>query len=276
MFIPTVLIIVAFCYRSNLVELPTSYIANNDNCQLSTNPSVYQDEIDCLKSFKSCDYCPAANNTFDAKATLENVKAMEPRSKLFENGKSSGKLCTAPLDPSMLNYFKSNGYHAQKPRILNDNHEFYLGSRANPSNCRECCQLVSFKGHDTDRKIPLCYNTDTYFNRSIDKDRYCKEVDILREKLKILQNNSYTSQTGRELTVVNLDLAKGNVLRESCITTTVDVTRPVIVQKSPLSSETPKVTKSKVSLKTKKFCAGSRTKRPKGRVGFAVVNQSMR
>ncbi|XP_066259801.1 tubulin polyglutamylase ttll-4-like isoform X2 [Euwallacea similis] len=262
--------------RSNLVELPTSYIANNDNCQIPSNLSVLQDDINCLKAFKQNDFCPTSNS-FDLRAPFEHVRAIDPRTKLLENVKNVGKIETTSLEPAMLSYIKSNGYHAPKSRIIDglefDNSNYSMGSRSNTSNCREYCQLVDFKSQDADSQTPLCYNTETYFNRQIDRENYSKEVDYLREKLKFLHNSSYTLRSNQDVNVQNVDSAKGNILRESCITTITEAKHKV--EEKQLPSEGAKYSNCKISLKTRKINVG-KTQRGKARLeNIIIINSSI-
>uniref|UniRef100_A0AAR5QAX9 Tubulin polyglutamylase TTLL4 n=1 Tax=Dendroctonus ponderosae TaxID=77166 RepID=A0AAR5QAX9_DENPD len=249
--------------RSNLVELPTSYITNN--CQMPSSMTVStKNDVDCLKSFKPYDYC-SASDSFQSKQPVESLFTMESRNKLLEPSKNVAKARSHKQEFSSGSYLKSNGFHAPKLRLGSDNQDLEnanncVASRLNTSNCREYCQLVDLKGHDINGHKPLCYDTDTYFNRAIDKERYSKEVELLREKLKILQNSSYTNHQRQALNIINLDAAKG----DSLSTTTIEIKPKVGKKSSPV--QIVRNTKSKVSLKTRKS-APLRLKKAKSKSG---------
>ncbi|KAJ8966652.1 hypothetical protein NQ317_019636 [Molorchus minor] len=81
------------------------------------------------------------------------------------------------------------------PTASRDNH---LVDLKNPHtvrmSCREYCPLVDFKLHDLSSHKSVCYDTDTYFDRRNDsvniRERYSKEVEYLREKLKAIRNKT--------------------------------------------------------------------------------------
>lgn len=265
------------CFRSNLVELPTSYISNN--CQMPSNIVVPKNDFDCLKSLKPYDHSTTFNS-FDLKNTIENFESMESKNKILQNGKVVGKSSPHKVEPALAlsTLLKSNGFHAPKSRILSDNRDlqntncYSDGPRLNTTNCKEYCQLAEFKGHDIDSQKPLCYDTDTYFNRPVDKERYSREVDYLREKLKILQNSAYINHVSPEVSIVNLDTGKGDSLRESFITASMEIKHKII--KKPLPAQPVKTTKSKISLKTRKSNV-NKAKKVKCKNGNAVSDNQL-
>lgn len=266
--------------RSNLVELPTSYISNN--CQIPSNLTMSKNDSDCLKSIKPYDH-PHSFNSFDLKPAFEIFDSMEHRSKILENGKILGKISPNKVEQRTetqniyTSYLKSTSFQMQKPRILSDNQDVQNANQNcidGTRNCKEYyCQIIDLKDHSFDNSKSLCYNTDTYFNRQIDREKYSKEVDYLREKLKILRNAAYTNHISREANIVNLDAGRGDTLRESFITTSIDI-RPKVIKKDKKVLPPPvvKITKSKISLKTKKNNV-NKAKKVKSKTG-GVVSES--
>lgn len=232
-----------------------------------------KNDVDCLKSLKPYDYC-STSDSFESKQPVESLFTMDARNKLLEPSKNVAKVRSHKQEFSASSYLKLNGFHAPNQRLGSDNQDLEnanhcVASRLNTSNCREYCQLVDLKGHDLDSRKPLCYDTDTYFNRSIDKERYSKEVEILREKLKILQNSSYTNHQRQALDIINLDAGKG----DSLSTTTIEIKPKVTKKSSPV--QIVRNTKSKVSLKTRK--AGPlRLKKTKSKSGNPLNENHLR
>ncbi|XP_030768040.1 tubulin polyglutamylase TTLL4-like isoform X4 [Sitophilus oryzae] len=223
--------------RSNLVELPTSYISNN--CQLPQNISEQRDDTQCLKSVNGF------SKLSDIKLNYDSSESMENNGKIAENVRAFGK-----YSPTICqSYIKCSSLHPIKQKVFSDDIQNANSDcdvqKGGASGCKEYCQLSDYKCHELPNRKPLCYETDTYFNRPIDRERYTKEVDRLREKLRILQKGVYTCH---DVKVINLD--KGDSLKETFIASPIEI-KPKI-KKDKKSCTNLKTSKSKVSLKIKK------------------------
>ncbi|XP_050294312.1 tubulin monoglutamylase TTLL4-like isoform X2 [Anthonomus grandis grandis] len=227
--------------RSNLVELPTSYISNN--CQMPPihQQSMSKNDVDCFKPFCA-----------DRPTIFENLESMDSKN----NGRS--KISPHKLDQP-TNPLRSKG----SPLYYTEG-----GTRITGSNCQDFCPYVGLRSHDVPTRKPLCFTTETYFNRPIDKEKYSKEVEYLKEKLKILHNSVYTNHPNPVgVSIVNLDAERGDGLQN--IATSIEI-KPKVLKKS-LSTQTPlvKTSKSKVSLKIRKANQGIKSKKVKSKNGIS-------
>ncbi|KAG5871717.1 hypothetical protein JTB14_008543 [Gonioctena quinquepunctata] len=206
--------------RSNLCELPTSYISNN--CQNSNNmtglPKISSDGdfMDCLKSVASYEH---TLKFVDLNNHIENLGSMQVKNKMgtfdkISPNKVDGLKCgrkpdsRSPLKTSCL-YTKSPVKNIQEQlnfshsEVNFDNHcADYKNMKirapeVNTSNCREYCNLVDFKYHNLSNQGPVCFDTGTYFDKKRDstnlQEKYCSEIDYLRQKLKMLKRSAYNS-----------------------------------------------------------------------------------
>ncbi|KAF7267058.1 hypothetical protein GWI33_019661 [Rhynchophorus ferrugineus] len=206
--------------RSNLVELPTSYISNN--CQPSHNVTVSKTDTECLKTVNGL------NKFVDIKTNYETLESMEYNGKIIDSVKSLGKYGPTTCQ----SYAKCSSFHQAKSKFYSESEDVQNANmeceKTHFTNCREYCLLSDYKGQDIANQKPLCFETDTYFDRPIDRDRYSKEIDRLKEKLRILRDH----------------------LRETFIATPIEI-KPKIVKKEKKGS-TLKSSKGKVSLKVKR------------------------
>lgn len=170
---------------------------------------------------------------------------MEYNGKIIDSVKSLGKY--GPCQ----SYNKCGSFHQAKPKFYSESEDVQNANmeyeKVRFNNCREYCLLSDYKGHDIPNCKPLCYETDTYFDRPVDRDRYSKEIDQLKEKLRILRNGIYTNH---DVKVINLDIHAGDNLKETFIATPIQI-KPKNVKKDKKGSSL-KANKGKVSLKVKK------------------------
>lgn len=263
--------------RSNLCELPTSYISNNCQISILTNLPKMSNEtsdfVDCLKS------ATPYNRTlkfvdFDNK--LENLGSMQEKSKVDTYN---------VISPNKLDYMKNgkktelkgpltNGYmpvkayvrHFQEPLsvshsdLLKDNHIDYrnanVRSNETSKSCRECCTLIDLKLHDLSDRKPLCYDTGTYFDRRNDSinlhERYSKEVEYLRKKLRMLKNKNCSVSNKSPLIVEKLS---GDTTREmvsdEVVSSPTDIKSKTKKDRKVVSPPLVKNVRSRVALKTR-------------------------
>ncbi|XP_074031990.1 tubulin monoglutamylase TTLL4 isoform X2 [Leptinotarsa decemlineata] len=203
--------------RSNLCELPTSYISNNcQNLNVAGLPKLSKDSsdfVDCLKSVGSYEH---TLKLVDLNDHIENLGSMQVKNKETFNkinpNKVDGLRYERKLDSR--NHLKTNCLHTKSPiknlqeQLKYNHNEIYIDNHCtdyknpkipeiNTSNCREYCTLVDLKFHNLSNERPLCFDTGTYFDKRCDTtsihEQYNSEVEYLRERLKMLHNNSYSN-----------------------------------------------------------------------------------
>lgn len=200
--------------RSNLCELPTTYITNN--CQmtkLSGCASEFADSPE--RGVKCCDF--SAQNFGGMAERHERLCKLPPRAEEHPRS-AAGKLDS--LKPHMVK-------PAPKQLKPTFSAEPLFNFQA-PSNHRQLNNLVLRNrscgdhraGHDVQlRPLPrkpnvievkfqevqeaahghnIQYDTCTFFNKKVDvvnlRERYTREVELLKEKLRDLKNNAYVDQ----------------------------------------------------------------------------------
>ncbi|CAG9832568.1 unnamed protein product [Diabrotica balteata] len=195
--------------RSNLCELPTSYISNN--CQLSNNlaglPKLSNEStgFECCKSAGTYE---TSGKFADIDDQIENLGSMQ--------GKGKSRLEPVKISKIDIPTFQkksevrspdksitSHSYNNTSPRghlysrsDLLDKYpspiKFKTSSSASPY-CNEFCSYSNFKMHTLSNQIPVCFDTSTYFNKQCESipDKYTREIQDLREKLLSLKSTSY-------------------------------------------------------------------------------------
>ncbi|KAJ8959100.1 hypothetical protein NQ318_022357 [Aromia moschata] len=254
--------------RSNLCELPTSYISNNCQTNLTGLPKMSSDAnnfVDCLKSVATYEQ---TLKFVDFNGQLENFGGMQEKSKL-EAVRISPNKADHSKNGKRVDGVKcaKNGYMVSKPPPKNaapepyrDNHYDYKSAEVK-STCRESCPFVDFKLHELSNRRHVCYDTDTYFNRtnnSIDlRERYSKEVEYLREKLKAIRSRGFGNHATQEKLVCKTDeppqvvKSKGDGERKVIVTSPVE-NRPKTKKERKTAISPPLVkVKSRVALKTR-------------------------
>lgn len=210
--------------RSNLCELPTSYISNN--CQLSNNlaglPKLPNDPtgFDCFKG--AGDY-EAEEKFVDINDQIENLGNMHGKSKIRLEPIKISKIEIPSVQrrpevrspDKFCNYYQYNNLNSrQHLHSKSDILEKYSASqkmKANSSQspfCNEYCTYTNFKMHTLSSQTPVCFDTSTYFNRRSETipDKYNREIQDLREKLLSLKSNGFNYT--RENAI--LESSKGN------------------------------------------------------------------
>lgn len=264
--------------RSNLCELPTSYISNNCQISILTNlPKMSNETSDFVDCLKSATPYERTLKFVDFDTKLENLGSMQEKSKVDTYN---------VVSPNKLDYTKNgkktdvkspprNGYaplrsylrHFPEPvsfghgELLRDNHVDYRHANARSDEaskgCRECCTLVDLKLHDLSDRRPLCYDTGTYFDRRNDSvnlhERYSREVEYLREKLKMLKNrNGATSDKSVVIVGKLLDNTKrGPALEEAILSGPIDIKVKMKKERKVVSPPLLKNVRSRVALKTR-------------------------
>ncbi|XP_072393958.1 tubulin monoglutamylase TTLL4-like isoform X1 [Diabrotica undecimpunctata] len=195
--------------RSNLCELPTSYISNN--CQLSNNlaglPKL-SNESTGFECCKSAGIYETSGKFADIDDQIENLGSMQ--------GKGKSRLEPVKISKIDIPTFQkksevrspdksitSHSYNNTSPRghlysrsDLLDKYpspiKFKTSSSASPY-CNEFCSYSNFKMHTLSNQIPVCFDTSTYFNKQYESipDKYTREIQDLREKLLSLKSTSY-------------------------------------------------------------------------------------
>ncbi|XP_019872064.1 tubulin monoglutamylase TTLL4 isoform X2 [Aethina tumida] len=172
--------------RSNLCELPTSYISNN--CQsmttkLSSDTSDYVvkskplfNDINQLSSVQK-EYKPIV---MDNKLSPNKIDVLRPHYRLDQR-------LSSPRH-SALPKTRTSPFHI-KNELFRDNQNC-----DDYKNCREYCTLVDLKHHNIQDRS-MCYDTSTYFNTGeLDSfnlhDKYNTEMNRLKENLVTLKNSS--------------------------------------------------------------------------------------
>lgn len=234
--------------RSNLCELPTTYITNN--CQLSpvvSNLQKLPNGMIEFDSMKSCDNYKLTDsitiNDRHARAIskhesyLQNIKphynvpAGNPKSMFTEHSQPVRTALPMPKLPdikaTMAKYHHTLNPHLGHAHSVNYKHritqEFYNLDRSN-------CNVPSYKPLTLEKsmnmteklnvdeylnKSSLSYDTNTYFNQNNQaniKDRYTKEIELLRKKLRELRAKR-TRENGKTVH----DVKKGNSADEHSV-----------------------------------------------------------
>ncbi|CAH0564169.1 unnamed protein product [Brassicogethes aeneus] len=150
--------------RTNLCELPTSYISNN--CQ-----------------------------------TVDTSDYVVKSKQIFSDSNHLGSMPKLITENKKLDVIRPHYRTEPKVILKNSSPNTKSSSRDNQlcddyRNCRDYCTLLDLKMHNIQDRS-LCYDTTTYFNRR-EKDslnlqeKYNNEVEFLRERLLSLKNSSYS------------------------------------------------------------------------------------
>ncbi|KAJ8916833.1 hypothetical protein NQ315_005840 [Exocentrus adspersus] len=263
--------------RSNLCELPTSYISNNCQVSVMTGIPKMSNEtgsfVDCLRSVTSYEETLKFVN-FDDK--LENLGTMQEKSKVDTYNR---------ISPNKLDYIKNakrndirsslaNGYVSSKNYsryfheplsfshndLLKDNHYSYKNSNIRTGDLQkhyqECCPLIDFKLHDLSDRKPLCYDTGTYFDKRIDSsnlhERYSREVEYLREKLKLLKNKSLPlEKSSITIEKLHLDAKTPESPQQMLTSSVINLKQRTKKERKIISPPLVKNVRSRVTLKTR-------------------------
>lgn len=194
--------------RSNLCELPTTYISNN--CQSTTFLSKFtsntSDFVDCcLKSVKTYEH------------TLKYVDLANFSMKMHDKQPQKCNKTKILVTSQPPDLFKSVDNHCFGD-YRNGNNLLRSNDGYKRNYCRDSCQLPNCSA--------LCYDTGTYFNRTNDtiniQERYSEDVAYLREKLRLIQKTSVKDEAQQTDNVnkKELDVVKTkpkNIRRERAI-----------------------------------------------------------
>ncbi|XP_056634232.1 tubulin monoglutamylase TTLL4-like isoform X2 [Diorhabda sublineata] len=194
--------------RSNLCELPTSYISNN--CQLSNNltglPKLSNEPtgFDC---FKGAGAYETAGKFVDINDQIENLGNMQSKTKTklepiklskieIPSGQRKREVRSPDKFCNFYQYNLNSRQHLQSKSDILEKYPAPQKSKTNPSTspfCNEYCMYTNFKMHTLSSQTPVCFDTSTYFNRRNDTipDKYNREIQDLREKLLSLKSNCY-------------------------------------------------------------------------------------
>lgn len=216
--------------RSNLCELPTSYVSNNhqlsnniiDNAKMSKETSDYVDlkSVTYESNLKFVDFNDQLENLGSMldKSKNENLSKISPIKKEYlRHGKKVDS--RSPLKNGYLFPSKNCGKIPCEQTKCNQNNVFkgscgeFRNTNSSPdfkNNCREYCPLVDFKYHSLSDHRFVCYDTSTYFDKRNEMPNICysSEVEYLREKLKTLQKSTYFSYINCN---TNQELSKDNI-----------------------------------------------------------------
>lgn len=200
--------------RANLCELPTTYVANNhqlsnnliDNARMSKETSDYVElkSVTYEHSLKFVDFNDQLENLGSMldKSKNEPLNKISPIKKDYyrTDKKIEGR---SPLKNGNSYISKNSSKVYQDKVICNQNNVFkescggFRNTNLNTvkNNCREYCPLVDFKYHNLSDHKYVCYDTSTYFDKRNELPNVCysSEVEYLRDKLKTMQNNTYSS-----------------------------------------------------------------------------------
>ncbi|CAH2013515.1 unnamed protein product [Acanthoscelides obtectus] len=197
--------------RANLCELPTTYISNNCQSNVTKASADSGDYMECLKSV-TYDNTVKFVGSDEQLENLEKAGSMEHYTRLSPNKFDYSK---CQKKPDIRSPGKNITLHSRSMirgfMPLQDNHPPGFKSQSmknleiNTSSCREYCPLVDFKLHNLSDHRPVCYDTGTYFDKRIDhenlKERYNVELEFLRERLKKLRDSAYGIVNAEKLTV---------------------------------------------------------------------------
>ncbi|CAH1108254.1 unnamed protein product [Psylliodes chrysocephalus] len=253
--------------RSNLCELPTSYISNN--CQVSsnvTNPKISNElsSFDCMKTFNVYESPIKFTKVNDQ---IENLGDMQgkPRIQKKQDSKCSLRGGNSYVKSPLLDQFHS------RSELMSNYTMTRVRPEPNNSTCSEFCSLSDFKLHNIPGLKPVCFETSTYFNKNDDvlniSERHAREMNRLREQLMSLRSAPF-SQIGNLNESETSSSANKSILRNSNILVSKVIlpnqksleNKVVLINESrskllkKLSDETDppvKVNKSKISLKTR-------------------------
>lgn len=195
--------------RANLCELPTTYVSNNhqisnviDNSKMSKETSDYVDlkNVTYEHSLKFVDFNDQLENLESMldKSKNEHLAKINPMKREYlRNGRKNEE---RNFKNGFTNKNFSKIYQEQVNSNQNNVFKESCGAIKNSSidlknNCKGCCPLVDFKYHNLSDHKYVCFDTSTYFDKRNDMPNlhYTSEVGFLREKLKTLQNNTYSS-----------------------------------------------------------------------------------
>ncbi|CAG9812782.1 unnamed protein product [Phaedon cochleariae] len=255
--------------RTNLCELPTSYISNN--CQITTNMTGGLSKLsnesrgfaDGCRSKRSPDH---SMKYIDLHDQIENLGNMQVKPKIESVGHNRLDLQNSRTLESIRPL--RNGFMLPRSPIKNcspSNHDDYNDPCIDTSNCKpkydtkilndlEYSSLIDYKLHNLLEHKPLCFDTGTYFDRRNEatnlQDKYNSEVGYLREKLKLLKNSAYTNYATNKIDkcISTADLLP-DAVKESSHDVVTDVNLPKkIANVSPAQA---KPNRNKISLKTR-------------------------
>ncbi|KAL3274675.1 hypothetical protein HHI36_016054 [Cryptolaemus montrouzieri] len=220
--------------RTNLCELPTSYIRNTNNCQTGQPMSSFKmsecdkDYVECLenrvktyeKTIKYVEYTEnssvleneyeksSRNLRYDdrlqrACEKLEGIqshlKAKCNNMEEFEQTKANSQL---KINSSWIP--NTNLDLRKKSPLLPDNHDMQSANERD-----KYCQTESNYESVHSYNCPLSYETETYFDKQgVGKadlsNLYTEEMNILKEKLKQLRNSTYKNNTSAKMVAESL------------------------------------------------------------------------
>lgn len=230
-------------FRSNLCELPTSYIRNTNNCQPNEAVTVLKmsdddkEYIECLenrvksyeKTIKYVEYAETASVLQEEKINKcpyddRLQKTCEKLEGIQSHFNSIVK--TECLDE--LKHLKSKIGHSNplevksSPQNISDNHFSDLRNvnekdkycQTEPCFCTEDSRSNHFYN------CSIHYETRTYFDKNIQDSRkpnfsslYAQEMEHLKEQLEELRNSTYRNSTSAEMVVESL-IAKDKKMDE--------------------------------------------------------------
>lgn len=288
--------------RSNLCELPTSYVSNNhqlpnniDNVRLSKETSDYVDlkSVTYENNLKFVDFNDQLENLGSMldKSKNEHLNKISPIKKeyLRHGKKIDGR---SPLKNGYLCPNKNSSKIPYEQTKCNQNNVFkescgeFRNTNSSPdikNNCIEYCPLVDFKYHSLSDHRFVCYDTSTYFDKRNEMPNICysSEVEYLRDKLKTLQKSTYFSYANcnnQELTEDNIS----NIIPQDNVNASdiKDIYVSTINIKPKLKKErrilSPPLVKARhcLSIRTKSRINSAKIKRVKSRKSAIALNGS--
>lgn len=309
--------------RSNLCELPTTYITNN--CQitakLSTGTSDFIDYIE--KSTKNFEGSPKFTNFNNQMHSFNSNAADKPKNGYESNAKLlQKKFDVKPhytnsigckyLDRSLKEAMQVKNLEISKHPTRtrsgivvsstesNDPGEqkFFYKVERQYSDTRQfgdfksCMEkpngFVDFKFHQNPQKSNICYDTCTFFDKKYDTsdlhNRYTKEVEVLRGKLRELAGTIPKSQYQKTRSLSESETQRNVMMRpveepkkpEPVIdlTTSSNVKDETPEIKSPISPKPNGVKAPKITLKTKSKISVIKVKKQKKPLKVVPANSS--
>ncbi|XP_017779155.1 PREDICTED: tubulin polyglutamylase TTLL4-like isoform X2 [Nicrophorus vespilloides] len=204
--------------RTNLCELPTSYITNNVN----KNGEYLDMDYDGFCDRKHYEEKPYKQTNYNGitKCMLVESKVKSKRSPPPNPAKSSlsppvtsnkSPLCTKPhhhlSQNSILCSKASTSPSSNSPQTLNPPATNQSPLASSPKLGSSPSSSPKYRLENND--IRPIFETCTFFDKQIDpvqiKERYAKELEVLREKLRDLRSNRY-NPANPPMTIQNLDV----------------------------------------------------------------------
>lgn len=287
--------------RSNLCELPTTYITNN--CQITSKLSnATTDFIDYIEKNKHFEgYNTKFTNNFNNQMHSFNQNTTDKSKNGYETNSKSLHKFNQKFDvkPHYFNGYASRNSDTPHPlkNVVHVKNIEFLKSRNSPEPIVEqkpcfykverCTsdskQFGDFKNSsEKPPKTELCYDTCTFFDKKYDTsnlhDRYTKEVELLRGKLREL--------TGRPSNIVKTRSFSESECQKKLSDICVEVVHPIEIKnisateeiKSVVSPPSPKPNgvklAPKVTLKTKSKLSVIKVKKMKSKPVQPVTSNS--